>query len=64
MSDEVRVVMLANGCFWYSEAIFKRLKSVLPGYVGGKIDNPIYEQLCTGNTEDAESVQIEFDSTV
>lgn len=54
----------AGGCFWCTEAIFKRLKgvkSVLPGYTGGKIESPTYEEVCTGNTEHAESIQIEFD---
>lgn len=57
----------ANGCFWCSEAIFKRLngiKSVLPGYSGGQVKNPAYEQVCTGRTGHAESIQIEFDPKV
>jgi peptide-methionine (S)-S-oxide reductase len=57
----------ANGCFWCSEAIFKRLKgikSVLPGYSGGQVENPSYEQVCTGRTGHAESIQIEFDPKV
>ena len=57
----------ANGCFWCSEAIFKRLKgikSVLPGYSGGQVKNPSYEQVCTGRTGHAESIQIEFDPKV
>ena len=57
----------ANGCFWCSEAIFKRLngiKSVLPGYSGGQVKNPTYEQVCTGGTGHAESIQIEFDPKV
>ena len=66
MNDKSEFATLANGCFWCTEAIFKRLKgvkSVLPGYAGAKIDNPIYEQVCTGNTEYVKSVQIEFDPT-
>jgi peptide-methionine (S)-S-oxide reductase len=58
---------LANGCFWCTEAIFKRLKgvkSVLPGYSGGVVENPSYEQVCTGKTGHAESTQIEFDPAV
>jgi peptide-methionine (S)-S-oxide reductase len=58
------IATLANGCFWCSEGIFKRLKgvkSVLPGYAGGMVENPSYEQVCTGKTGHAESVQIEFD---
>ena len=62
-----QIATLANGCFWCSEAIFKRLKgvkSVLPGYSGGIIENPSYDQVCTGKTGHAESIQIEFDPTV
>jgi len=57
----------ANGCFWCTEAIFARLKgvkSVLPGYAGGKIENPSYEQVCTGRTGHAEAAQIEFDPQI
>ena len=67
MSDKLEVATLANGCFWCSEAIFKRLKgikSVLPGYSGGIIKNPSYDQVCTGKTGYAESIQIEFDPKV
>ena len=45
------ITTLANGCFWCSEAVFKRLKgvkSVLPGYSGGTVKNPSYDQVCTG----------------
>ncbi|MFL6383007.1 MAG: peptide-methionine (S)-S-oxide reductase MsrA [Nitrososphaeraceae archaeon] len=62
-----QIATLANGCFWCSEAIFKRLKgvkSVLPGYSGGIVENPSYEEVCTGKTGQAESIQIEFDPTV
>ena len=58
---------LAGGCFWCTEAIFKRLKgviSVLPGYAGGYIDNPSYDQVCSGTTGHAEAIQIEFDPTI
>lgn len=55
---------LAGGCFWCTEAIFKRLKGVLsvtPGYSGGAVTNPTYEQVCSGETGHAEAIQIEFD---
>lgn len=58
---------LAGGCFWCTEAIFKRLKgvtSVLPGYAGGNIENPSYEQVSSGNTGHAESIEIEFDPKI
>lgn len=54
----------AGGCFWCTEAIFKRLKgvvSVLPGYSGGDVPNPTYEQVCEGTTGHAEAIQLEFD---
>jgi peptide-methionine (S)-S-oxide reductase len=54
----------AGGCFWCTEAVFLALEgvdSVLPGYMGGLVDNPTYEQVCTGNTGHAEVIQIKFD---
>jgi len=67
MNDNMEIVTLANGCFWCSEAIFKRLKgvqSVTSGYSGGKIEHPSYDLVCTGKTGYAESVQIEFDPKI
>ncbi|MEW6603787.1 MAG: peptide-methionine (S)-S-oxide reductase MsrA [Thermoproteota archaeon] len=61
------VATLANGCFWCSEAVFARLKgikSVLPGYSGGLVENPTYDEVCTGTTGHAEAAQIEFDPSV
>ena len=52
------------GCFWCSEAVFERLKGVkkvVSGYSGGQVKNPTYEQVSTGQTGHAESVQITFD---
>ncbi len=57
----------AGGCFWCTEAIFKRLKgvrTVLPGYSGGILENPTYEQVCAGETGHAETIQIEFDPNI
>src|SRR6187431_2932281 len=67
MNDKTEIATLANGCFWCTEAVFKRLKgvkSVLPGYAGGIVKNPSYDQVCTGKTGHAESTQIEFDPKV
>lgn len=58
---------LAGGCFWCTEAIFKRLKGVVsatPGYTGGTIPNPTYDAVCSGKTGHAESVQIVFDPAI
>jgi len=55
---------LAGGCFWCTEAIFRRLRGVVKvtsGYTGGTIANPTYEQVCTGRTGHAEVIQIEFE---
>lgn len=57
----------ASGCFWCTEAIFKRLKGVTkvqPGYTGGTTPNPTYDQVCSGQTGHAESLQIEFDPQI
>ena len=56
-----------SGCFWCSEAVFQRIKgveSVVPGYSGGHVKNPTYEQVCTKTTGHAEVVQITYDPSV
>jgi peptide-methionine (S)-S-oxide reductase len=56
--------VFGGGCFWCTEAIFKMLKgvsSVLPGYSGGTVKNPTYEQVSSGNTGHAECTKVEFD---
>lgn len=67
MNNIDEIATIANGCFWCSEAIFRRLqgvKSVLPGYTGGTAKNPSYDQVCTGITGYAESTQIQFDPKI
>jgi peptide-methionine (S)-S-oxide reductase len=56
---------LGGGCFWCLEAVFKRCDgviSVTPGYAGGTVKNPSYEEVCTGETGHAEVVRIEYDA--
>lgn len=56
--------ILAGGCFWCTEAVFKDLigvSAVESGYVGGHVDNPTYRQVCAGDTGHAEAIQITFD---
>ena len=58
-----QIATLAGGCFWCTEAIFRRLKGVIDvtsGYTGGSEDNPSYEQVSTGETGHAETIQIKF----
>jgi peptide-methionine (S)-S-oxide reductase len=58
---------LAGGCFWCTEAIFRRLKGVIDvdsGYSGGQMDNPSYEEVSSGNTGHAEAIQMTFDPSV
>lgn len=58
---------LAGGCFWCSEAIFKRLKGVseiVSGYAGGKTENPTYEEVSAGRSGHAEAIQIKFDPKI
>lgn len=67
MKNNNEIAIFAGGCFWCTEAIFKRLKGVkkvLPGYSGGEVENPTYEQVCEGGTGHAESIEIEFDPGV
>ena len=62
--EELDSATLGGGCFWCLEAVYTRLdgvKSVVPGYAGGNIENPTYEQVCTGETSHAEVVKISFD---
>lgn len=66
-NNKTETATLAGGCFWCTEAVFKRLRgviSVTPGYIGGEVAQPTYEQVCSGTTGHAEAIQIRFDPTV
>lgn len=62
-----QIAVFGGGCFWCTEAIFNSLKGIIsavPGYTGGTIVNPSYEQVSAGNTGHVEAVKIEYDPTV
>ncbi len=63
-TDGLETATLGGGCFWCVEPIFDSLRgvvSVTPGYAGGHVANPSYQQVCTGRTGHAEVAQIVFD---
>ena len=65
MSEEQAIV--AGGCFWCTEAIFRDVigvSEVESGYIGGDVENPTYKQVCSGNTGHAEAVRLTFDPDV
>jgi len=66
-NKNLEVATLAAGCFWCTEAAFSIIKGVEriePGYTGGSVPNPSYEQVSTGTTGHAEAAQIFFDLQV
>lgn len=55
-----------GGCFWCTEVIFQNttgVRTVLPGYMGGKTDHPTYKEVCAGDTDHVEVVQLDYDET-
>ena len=61
---KIETATLAGGCFWCIEAVYKEIDGVIdaiPGYCGGTTVNPTYEQVSTGKTGHAETVQVTFD---
>lgn len=58
------IAILGGGCFWCTEPVFQGLRGVVnvtPGYCGGHVDNPSYEQVCAKTTGHIEVVRVEFD---
>ena len=52
------------GCFWCIDSVYRHIEGVnkcIVGYAGGNIDNPTYEDICTGTTNHAEVVRVWYD---
>jgi peptide-methionine (S)-S-oxide reductase len=66
LSAKSEIATLAGGCFWCLEAVYDDLRgvqSVESGYMGGQLEHPSYEDVCSADTGHAEVVQIRFDPT-
>ncbi|GFO54279.1 peptide methionine sulfoxide reductase MsrA [Geomonas sp. Red276] len=60
----LETAIFAGGCFWCMEPVFDKIDgvvSVMPGYIGGDVPNPSYQEVCQGETGHAEAVRIHFD---
>ena len=67
MSETTERALLAGGCFWGMQDLIRRRPGVLStrvGYSGGTVENPTYDQVKTGKTGHAESIEIVFDPSV
>jgi len=63
----MKTAYFAGGCFWCMEAPFLALAGVIdviPGYIGGQVENPTYEMVCSGETGHFEAVRVTYDSKV
>jgi peptide-methionine (S)-S-oxide reductase len=66
MNDH-NTAIIAGGCFWCTEAVFRDVigvTSVESGYIGGTRANPTYKEVCTGTTGHAEGIRVTFDPAV
>lgn len=66
-NPNLEVATIGGGCFWCTEAVLERCEGVVDvvsGYMGGHVDNPTYEQICTKTTGHAEVIQVTYDKAV
>ena len=67
MSDQREIATLGGGCFWCLEAVYREIsgvETVISGYAGGHVEEPTYEEVCTGATGHNEVVRVVFDPAV
>lgn len=66
VNNDLQKITLGGGCFWCLEAPYQALHGIIDvtsGYMGGKVRNPTYREVCSGLTGHAEVVKITFDPT-
>jgi peptide-methionine (S)-S-oxide reductase len=67
MAGRIEEIYLGGGCFWCTEAVFQEVTGVIDvdsGYSGGSVENPSYEEVCSGRTGHAEVVRVRFDPEI
>lgn len=63
----VKTFVLAGGCFWCLDAVYRKTRGVtdvVSGYTGGHTADPYYEQVCSGTSGHAEAVKVTFDDSI
>jgi peptide methionine sulfoxide reductase msrA/msrB len=67
MNTNIKSAYFAGGCFWGVEYYFEKLNGVhaaISGYMGGHLNNPSYNDICTGSTGHLEVVRVDYDSSI
>jgi peptide-methionine (S)-S-oxide reductase len=63
----MQTAVFGGGCFWCAEAVFRMIRGVVdvsPGYAGGDVVDPTYEEVSSGTTGHAEVIQVEYDPSI
>lgn len=66
-NNDIDTIVLGGGCYWCVEAVYENLKGVIKvesGFSGGTVENPSYEEVCSGKTGAAEVVEITYDKNI